>query len=276
MEKKIAILDVDGLCYVIGHPNKILDENGEPVKVKSLAGNMVFTYTEKTEEELTVACEKVISSVLNDCGATHYLGYMKGKDTIKSRLLVNPDYKSNRKTEPPAWWNFVQKQLQKSWGFHYVDGIEVDDAVNITRLELENSFIVAVDGDLLGLESINPHWNWSKQEWITKNKFDAERKFWSDTICGQSGDGIKGLPGKGEAFFKKNIEDPWTTKGGSWHSYVLDAYVGHYKDVDKGICEFFKMYNSLYILRQNDTFQVPQPIQFIKQTVQTTPVNLFD
>jgi len=267
--KRVAVIDCDGLCYVIGHPNKVLDEHGQP---KRSEDGRRFEYDPKTDEQLIAACETVISDTLKACDATHYIMYMKGQNTIKARLQANPDYKGNRSAVPPLWWNLVQDTLQKSWGAIYVDDMEVDDAVNITRLELADSFIVASDGDLLGLEGT--HYNWKNREWVTKTSLEARTKFWSDMVCGQTGDNIKGIPSKGPAFFAR-IYNAWEEAIAELPELVLGAYIDHFKE-DEGIKEFYKNYVSLKILEKDDYFKVPQPIEFIKQSVEETTAKLFD
>lgn len=255
--KRIAVLDLDSIAYSIGNPNKVLDDEGVPVKVLSKAGNMVFSYTDKTEEELYASADEVMTNILTKSGADSYIGYMKGSDTTTSRVKINPDYKANRKQEPPKWWDTVQGYLFDNWGAKYVNNMEVDDAVNITRLTLPNSFIVAIDGDLLGLEG--SHYNWVKNEWVTRTKFWANQKFWSDMICGQTGDSIKGLPGKGPAFFAK-LDRICVEHTIPLHAIILNEYIAHFGE-SEGIREFYKNYNSLYILEKGN-LNIPEPIGF--------------
>ena len=254
--KRIAVLDVDSIAYAIGNPNKVLDETGQPIKVLSDKGNMVFQYVEKTEEELKQSADWIMNDILTKCQSTHYIGWMKGAQTTAFRLEVNPEYKANRKQEPPKWWNFVQNYLFSRWQCKYIHDIEVDDAVNITRLQLPDSFIVAIDGDLLGLEGT--HYNWKTQQWVTASYHDAEYKFWSDMIVGQPGDNVKGLKGKGEAYVKRKFN------GYNYLDTVFNEYLTVYGEY-QGIKEFYKNYISLKILDQKEGFIVPEPIEFKKK-----------
>jgi hypothetical protein len=173
MEQKIAVIDIDSVAYAIGNPNKVLDEQGNPIKVLSDKGNMVFQYVEKTEEELKQSADYVMNDILTKCQATHYIGFIKGKNTITDRLVINPNYKQNRSKDQPKWWQAVKDYLITNWGVIEAHGAEVDDLVNITRLQLPDSFLVAIDGDLLGLEG--NHYNWKTNEWITVTKEQANR-----------------------------------------------------------------------------------------------------
>lgn len=260
MSNHIAVLDVDSIAYAIGNPNKVLDEQGNPVKVLSPAGNMVFQYVDKTEEELQRSADWVMNDILTKCGATHYIGWMKGVQTTAFRLEVNPEYKATRKQEPPKWWNFVQNYLFSHWQCKYIHDMEVDDAVNITRLQLPDSFIVAIDGDLLGLEGT--HYNWKTQQWVTASYHDAEYKFWSDMIVGQPGDNVKGLKGKGEAYVKRKFSSGFED-GYNYLDIVFNEYLTVYGEY-QGIKEFYKNYISLFILRESDNFVIPDPVIYKK------------
>lgn len=261
--KRVAVIDVDSICFTIGNPNKVLDETGTPIKVKSQAGNMVFQYVEKTEEELTKSADQTMSTILNNCGCNSYIGYIKGKNTTKVRLQINPEYKQNRKAEQPTWWEFVKQYLISVWHVHEIHNIEVDDAVNITRLAIPDSFIVAIDGDLLGLEGTHFKWRLKDSlngEWIKVTEDQADDKFWHDMIVGQPGDNISGLRGKGEAYWKRYYapEGKWVS---AKRQSVFTDYcqqLGEYE----GIQEFYRNYMSLKILDTHPGLIIPEPTKW--------------
>lgn len=265
--KKTAILDIDSIAFSIGAGNKVLDETGQPIKVLSDKGNMVFQYTEKTQEELKQSADWRMNDILTKCGATHYIGFIKNVHTTQSRLAINPEYKANRKDDAPPWWLFVKLYLHSVWGIQHADNAEVDDLVNITRLQLPDSFIVAVDGDLLGLKSINPHYNWKINEWVTVSKEQANKKFWSDMICGQTGDNIKGLPGKGKKYVDELFKKIIYQTDLEYAELVYSAYLVHYGNVDQAIKEYYKNYTSLHILDQKEGFIIPEPIEFKRKEI---------
>ena len=255
-----AIIDLDSVMFSIGNPNKVLDENNEPLRIDNK-----FVYEDKTPDQLVDSCEFIMNKILNSCKCTDYIAYIKGKGNY--RYDIKSDYKANRPKESPSWWKFVKGYLIENWKAIEVNGIEVDDAVNITRLQVPNSFIVAIDGDLLGLEGT--HYNWRKNdlmgEWITTNKEQAEYKFWSDMICGQKGDNIDGLRGKGEAFVKKlfaPIQVNDLLKYPTYHTDVLNTYIEHYKDFTLALDEYYKNYNCLKILDKYEGFIIPESIKF--------------
>lgn len=271
--RKIAVIDLDSVAYSIGNGVKLLDSDGNPIREDGKR----FVYRDKTEEELVRATDAYMKQILEGGEFTHYIGYMKGYDTTDRRKTINPDYKANRSSDPPKWWDFVLTQLHLRWSCVYVNGMETDDAVNITRLLIPDSHIVAIDGDLLGLEGT--HYNWRKKlpdgsygaEWVTVTAQDAALKFWSDMICGQVGDNIKGVPGKGRKYFERMIFD---NLGIALHTQVLDTYIDHFGEYD-GITEFYKNYCSLFILQKSSTFMVPEPIK-VKEIVSADIKELFE
>ena len=193
---KVAVIDLDSVAYSIGNGNKVLNPDGTPLRIDNK-----FVYTDKSEEELRSSADFYMKQIMLSGGFTHYIAYIKGQDTTNRRLAVNPDYKGNRSNIPPTWWGFVCNDLFNRWNAHYVNNMEVDDMVNITRLKLPDSHIVAIDKDLLSLEG--KHFNWRTCQWIQNTKLDEDIKFWTDMIVGQVGDNIKGLKGKGPAYVKK-------------------------------------------------------------------------
>lgn len=257
----IATIDIDSVIFTAFHPNKVMDGNGNPMRTED---DKRFLYVDKTESEIEEACDSLMYMILGASKATHYIGYVKGKNTIKSRLAINPAYKSNRPTESPKFWEFTKQYFIKNWGVIEVNDVEVDDAVNTTRLALEGAYIVAIDGDLLGLETFDKdHFNWRKNEWVTVSKWTAASKFWSDMIKGQKVDGLDGLKGKGPKFVEKLFESVMLNIN-KYPSAVLNAYIEHYNNEELGIREYYKTYNSLKILDNIEGFVIPEPTEYKK------------
>lgn len=241
-ESKVAIIDLDSVVFTIGNPNKVLDSAGNPMRTED---GSKFLYIDKTDDELIQSTDDIMKMILARGNFTHYIGFIKGKNTIKRKKLINPDYKSNRKGDKPAWMDLVVSTLLKNWNVAIVDEIEVDDAVNITRLFIPNSNIVAIDSDLLGLEGT--HFNWRKDEWVTRTREEAKKQFWKDMICGTHNN-TKGLKGKGEKYveglFKINPED---IRIGKYLEFTFNEYISHYGE-ELGIENFYKEYKMLKIL----------------------------
>lgn len=241
----ISIIDLDSVAFTIFHPNKVLDSVGEPIKKDGK-----FVYKEKTQDEIIKCADTLMKSILSKGRFTGYIGFIKGKGNY--RYSINSEYKQNRPKESPKWWSFVKNYLIQEWKAIEVNEIEVDDAVNITRLKIPDSVITAIDKDLLDLEGL--HYNWRKDEWVTTTKARAEYKFWQDMIVGQPGDNIKGIPGSGIKAAEKIMEGIKCPP-----ARILKYYIEYFGEKE-GINQFYKNYNSLLILDSYDGFIIPDII----------------
>lgn len=253
---RIAVLDIDSIAYAIASPNKI--PKGEDFERDEFGR---FLYIDKTEDEIIKNAELVLNNIFKACLAENYIGFIKGKNTGKYRYAIKSDYKHNRSSERPKWWDFTANHLISNYNIHLVDNYEVDDIVNIYRLKTKNSFIVACDKDLLNLPGV--HFNWRTSQWHAVDYYDAQYLFWKDMIIGQTGDGIKGLPGKGKVFADKYLS---TIPVEELPKTVLEIYI---ENLNNGILEFSKNYSCLKILDLNDEidydFNNLNPVPVVKK-----------
>jgi hypothetical protein len=250
MIEKIAIIDLDSVAFSIGNPNKVLDEFGIPKRTED---NKRFIYTDKTEEELLESMDFIMNSILRNGEFTGYIGYIKGSNTIKYKKDINPNYKSNRPKEKPLWWDFVKSNLIDKWKAIEVNNIEVDDACNITRYAIKDSYLCCIDSDLLGLEGT--HFNWRKNEWITVTKEQEELKFWYEMIIG-SHNNVVGLKGKGVKFADELFKSNKILDLTSYYQLVLEAYHKHFKDFNLALDEFYINYKLLKVLKDKMYFDI--------------------
>jgi hypothetical protein len=249
--QKIAIIDLDSLCYTAFHPNKQLDEFGIPMRTED---NTKFLYVDKSEEEIELSCDNLMRMVLENSKATHYLAFIKGKNTIARKLAVDPTYKQDRTKESPKMWGFTKDYFIKKYGAIEVHDIEVDDAVNIARLSIPDAFICAIDSDLLGLEGT--HYNWKTGNWITCTKEEELFKFWKDMIQGTHNN-TKGIKGRG----KKYVEKLFTNvEVNDCEKIVLDEYLNYFGK-EKGDAEYMKNYICLKILDSYEGMEFITPIK---------------
>jgi len=249
--KRVGVIDLDSVIYSIMHPNKVLDTFGQPIKKEGL-----YQYFDKTELEIENSANQIMNEILTSSKSEYYIAYVKGKNTIKSRLAINPDYKQNRSKEQPKFWEFTKQYLIDNWNAIEVNDIEVDDACRITRKKVPGSFLICVDKDLLNLEGLS--YNWRKKEFYNISEEDARVYFWKSVICGDKSDGIVGIKGKGIKYVEKLLEE---NLGVPIESLIFNEYIQEFGEY-KGIQEFYKNYNSLYILEDYEGFVVPEPIKY--------------
>lgn len=243
---KIACIDVDHIFYLSLTGEKILDENGEPIKVDGK-----FTYRERTFEESCKVADDYITNILNVTEATHYIGFFGGSS--KSRKDIYPEYKANRAhLEPLKNLELLKNYFRHKWKFYRLSDeiYETDDFVASFVKQTPDSFIVSPDKDLLGLQG--NHYNPKKNEWVYVDQPTAYHNFWVSMIVGDTSDNIKGIPGKGPKYAEQYLQSAENCTGD-----VLDAYVNHFGE-HIGIQEFYKNYMCLKIKNDLDisTFAV--------------------
>jgi len=252
-----------------------LDDNGQPLRIDNK-----FVYEDKTLEQLSDSADFFMNKILTNSKCDAYIAYIKGKNTIANKRLIDPNYKADRNKEQPKWWEFVKGYLIENWGAIEVNNCEVDDYCVIARNQIENSFIICIDSDIIGLEGTT--FNWKKNdlvgEWVTTTAEQAEYKFWSDMITGTHNN-TKGIPGKGIKFVEKlfkpvQIGETWiqTLK----HADVLNCYIEYYKDFNIALTEYYKNYKMLYIPTKLEGFIIPEPIKYKKQEKLSEEKGIFD
>jgi 5'-3' exonuclease len=266
---KIACIDVDHVFYLSLTGEKILDENGEPVKVDGK-----FTYRERTFEESCKVADDYITNILNVTEATDYIGFFGGSS--KSRKDIYPEYKANRKdleplknlTEMKSYladkWNFVYIRIKLDIDFPY----ETDDLVASFVKQTPNSFIISPDKDLLGL--VGNHYNPRKNEWVYVAGSTAENNFWCSMITGDTSDNIKGIPGKGIKYAENLIKED--EEGTPYQSLILQEYVNYFGEY-KGIEEFYKNYKCLKIKNDLD-ISMFTPIEWELPSIEEQQLNI--
>jgi hypothetical protein len=243
---KIAVIDMDSVAFSIGAGIKIeigIDELGNPIYQKE---NNKLVYIDKTEEQLIESADFVMNGILSKSGCTEYIGFIKGKNTIQSKLKYNSDYKQNRPTTSPGWWQFVKEDLIRRYNIFTANNYEVDEFVVSFYKQTPDSFICAIDSDILGTEGT--HYNWRKESWVTTTKEEEEFNFWSQMITGNHNN-VKGLPGKGVKYVNKLIEDD--AEGTPFPELILHEYIKYFTE-EIGIDEFYKTYKSLIIKKDLD------------------------
>ncbi len=250
---KTAIIDMDSVAFSIGNPNKVIGEDGKPMRTED---DSKFIYEDKTEDELIDSAKQIFKDIIKGGKFTHYLGFIKGKNTIGDKKLLIPDYKGNRPKESPKWWNFVKKHLIEEYSIVEVHNIEVDDAVNIARLKIKDSHICAIDSDLLGLPGV--HYNWRKHKWMRTSELEFEIRFWTEMITGTHNN-VKGLKDHGP----KAAEKLFTGISAlNLPSVVFNKYI-NILGVKEGIHEFYKNYKVLTLLETHPEFEkeIKDPIK---------------
>jgi protein Xni len=238
-KRRISLIDADSIIYVC-HWDAMSKSWDKPLT------------------EICNSVDKVISKILIETKATHYLGFYGAGKSF--RFNYYPDYKGNRKKlEPLPYIGRIKEYMNEIWEFIPTNHLEADDCVNICKNNLQNSTICAIDKDLLSLEGT--HFNYKKFEWVTTTKDEAYVQFWKDMLIGQPGDNIKGIPKKGEKAADLILESTTETSDDSlFRSLVFENYISYFGE-EEGINEFYKNYKCLKILDKSDSFTIPNPVK---------------
>ncbi len=240
----VAIIDSDSLLFSAFSGIKLLDENKEPIRKDNK-----FVYREKTEIEIIESIDFLMNKIISDTQCTGFICYVKGYGNFRDKF--NSTYKSDRNKEiSPKFWKFSKEYLKLKYNAVEVVGYEVDDYVRITKKMLPESFVCAIDSDLLMLEG--KHWNWRKCEWVETDIEAAEIYFWQSFITGTH-NSVKGIPGKGVKYWEKIIKDNEYTMLGT---LVFEEYIKHYGLVE-GVEKFYECWKSIYLLEELNEFVLP-------------------
>jgi len=213
----------------------------------------VFKTFVKPKDLIFESINKMISSIIIETKCKEYHGFLGvGRGFRKKEFL---DYKSNRKPIEIPYINECKEFMKEEWGFELLTEFEPDDAVSILKHRYPEYTIAAIDKDILN-NIEGRHYNYKTREWVSTNKTNAERHFWSQVITGDTADGIKGLPGAGEKAWLKIMDEYYVTRR-KFHEIVLDKYIHHYGEYE-GVKNFYKNYILLKMLVEQPEF-VPQP-----------------
>lgn len=250
---KTAIIDVDSLIYTSCHPKKILGENGEP-EIK----DDKFVYEENNLDYVLSKSESLITSILKESTCDNYIGFISGKNTNDYRKNICSNYKKNRDNKTKSiYFNLVTEFLILKYKFTKINNIEVDDAINITRLNVDKYIIVGIDKDLFQIPG--EHYNWRNKTFTTISKEEADFNFWKSMIIGDNADNIQGLFMKGEKYIEKiKLKDSKNII-----QDVFKEYISHYQKESLAIENFYKNYKLLKLLDNYEGFKLIEPIEII-------------
>lgn len=202
--------------------------------------------------------------------------YVSGEGNFRDDITF--DYKANRTSRKPTYYEEIKQYLIDVWGAKPCNGLEADDMVSSIlwqdfKMGGENVILCSPDKDLNNTPG--QHYNPRTRElyWVTPEQ--AERHFYYQLLRGDPVDNIKGLPycaeatiekyglrkssarkGCGEATAKKIMEED------NWIVNVLEAYAewGLQKGVssDATLAYLEQQGQLLWMVREFDEFGEPE------------------
>jgi len=230
MERTLAIIDGDSLCYLC---------------------------SKDTIQESVEKIDSLIAKILETTGSTdYYLLLSKGK---YFRHSINEDYKGTRsKSSPLLYLRTLKAYLREQYQAEDWAGVEADDAVAYIQQQfldgkfpdISKSFVCAIDKDVIK-QVEGSMYNYRKDEYSITTKEEAVKFLHVQSIMGDSGDNIKGIPGKGEAKAKKIIDE---VRPELYPLAAYKAYLEHFKQPGIALYEYQKNFRQVYMLRTDEDF----------------------
>lgn len=220
-----AIIDADSLIYIIGWNFRPKDDDDE-----------FLDSNENKRDRVIEAVDINITNILQAAKAKNYIIGL-GHPTVKcfrNDAAKFKEYKGQRKPDNPTialWKPVIKERLFTTWGAVAVGGIEADDICSIAAEQLrsrEKPFIVcSIDKDLMQIGG--RFYDYKKLDYSNVSKDQAEWLFWYQMICGDSGDGVAGIPKKGPVAAHK-ILDHLLGDNLAMERVVRGMYYDHFGD----------------------------------------------
>lgn len=220
--KRVLLIDADSISYLSSYfPETSFLE---------------FPTLKERQEECKYRIRNKIQEIQNNVEEWYNIistiMFVGGKDNF--RYKIYPEYKANRtKAVKPELLEYAKKYLIEL-GAIQSHGAEADDyVIEAAKEVIENCVIATIDKDLLYWGPNVPFYDYRTYKETTgefKAISDTERKWLKalQLVSGDATDNIKGSPGIGLAYCKKNIFDTFTDY--QYIKYIFIAYLKSYKN----------------------------------------------
>lgn len=183
-----SVIDADSLCYIIGFGHE----------------GMPLNYQLKMLDEF-------IENILVATEATEFMLYLTGSGNFRYDVATFQPYKGNRADmKRPEYLKEMRDYMEGVWGAEVINGMEADDQCGIDayacKAEGKPYTICSIDKDLLMLEG--KHYNYKRGEFETITETEGWRRFYMQTLTGDTSDNIPGLYKITGAKATKAIKEP--------------------------------------------------------------------
>lgn len=183
-----AIIDGDPLVYIVGFGHN----------------DMSIRYQRKQMDDF-------IAKILKAVGADDMSIYLTGKGNFREEVATIQPYKGNRDgSHRPNKYKELREYLLGVWGGELIEGMEADDACGIEAYDMLRESkpytICTIDKDLLMLEG--KHYNYKRGEFSETSEEEGWRRFYNQTLTGDTSDNIPGLFKLTGAKATKSIKEP--------------------------------------------------------------------
>lgn len=164
--------------------------------------------------------DETVTNIKLNTDCDDILLVFSGKNNF--RFEVDTTYKHNRINRKPSGYQEMLDYLVNTYNSYITDGYEADDYVVYLKSNHPTDYVLcAIDKDVL-YQTVGTHYNYTKQEFITVTKEEADRFFWYQVLVGDITDGYKGLPKCGKVTANRILDEK--TKENTYRELVLNAY----------------------------------------------------
>ena len=194
--------------------------------------------------------DQLLVRILEETEADDWKIYLSGDNNF--RYAIFPDYKANRRDLPkPKHLEGLREHLVLEWNATICDGYEADDALGMESGGNE-MVICSIDKDLLQLSGT--HYNFVRRELKEVDAFSGAVSFYTQLLCGDPTDNIRGCPGIGKVKAEKALRGCTTER--ELYERTVECYRHVYKDLWEKELELNAQL--LYIWRtENDKWEKP-------------------
>lgn len=237
MNKKVLLLDADSLIYICA--------------------------VKETFQDCKDEFDSRFKIILESTEATSYIGFLTNSGCF--RYKISATYKANRKTSiPPKYFKAIKEYAIAEYGFRGFDRLEADDLVGIAKTyydkEKTSNIIAAIDKDVLKqIPGLHFNYSFDKETEVMKGFVETSERnalqfLFQQSLSGDSGDNIKGLPGIGE---KKAIDFLEATQAEEFTSYYTDCLKLYCLKlgIKQGVVALSESYRLVRILRTVEEVQ---------------------
>ena len=158
-------------------------------------------------ENVLNTVKRRLASIMEQTRATSYRGFLTGGDQF--RKVIYPEYKANRKTPKPVYYEEIRDYLVAHHDAEVIDVYEADDA--LATCQKDTTVICTVDKDLLQVPG--SHYNYVTGEHTEVEGFGTLKLskdsrtlkgtglkfYYAQMLMGDDTDNIKGVPKMGPA-----------------------------------------------------------------------------
>lgn len=167
-------------------------------------GTRKFNAKENDMRPYYSSCSMLIQKIISTLEDNNIQIFLSGKTIPHFRLLINTEYKANRKDlVKPQSVKELEWYLQDIFNARIINGYEADDALGWNQTE--TTIICTIDKDLDMIPGM--HYNFVTNKVYFVSEYEALKFFYKQMLIGDASDNIKGISKIGPVKAEKLIKN---------------------------------------------------------------------